>query len=53
MQPNMWWFCVRSWCSKKKLVGTHLKAPFEFRLIKKQEQNNDLFFIKIFLMEKY
>jgi hypothetical protein len=32
----------------KRLVGTHLKAPFEFRLIKKQEQNNDLFFIKIF-----
>jgi hypothetical protein len=33
---------------KKRLVGTHLKAPFEFRLIKKQEQNNDLFFIEIF-----
>jgi hypothetical protein len=33
---------------KERLVGTHLKAPFQFRLIKKQEQNNDLFFIEIF-----
>lgn len=34
--------------AKKRLVGTHLKAPFEFRLIKMQVQNNDLFLLNIF-----
>jgi hypothetical protein len=40
----MWCFGVRFWCRRKKLVGTHLKAPFEFRLIKMQEQNKDFFY---------
>jgi len=48
MQPNIWCFCVRSWCSSKKLVVTHLKPPFEFRLMGMQEENNDIFFIKLF-----
>jgi hypothetical protein len=33
---------------KIRLVRAHLKAPFEFQLIRMQEENNDLFFIKIF-----
>jgi len=32
----------------KRLVGTHLKAPFEFRFIGMQVQNNDLFLLNIF-----
>ena len=32
----------------KRLVVTHLKAPFEFRLIEMQEENNVIFFIKLF-----
>jgi hypothetical protein len=33
---------------RKKLVGTHLKPPFKFQFMGMQEQNNDLFFIKVF-----
>jgi hypothetical protein len=32
----------------KRLVMTHLKAPFEFRLMGMQEENNDIFFVKFF-----
>jgi hypothetical protein len=32
----------------KMLVVTHLKPPFEFRLIEMQEKNNAIFFIKVF-----
>jgi Zn-finger nucleic acid-binding protein len=34
----------------KRLVMTHLKAPFEFRLIGMQEENKVIFFVKLFLM---
>ena len=33
---------------KKRLVVTHLKAPFEFRLMEMQEQNKDIFLFKLF-----
>jgi hypothetical protein len=29
----------------KRLVTTHLKAPFEFRLLGMQEENKDIFFV--------
>ena len=32
----------------KRLVMTHLKAPFEFRLMGMQEENKDIFFVKLF-----
>jgi hypothetical protein len=32
----------------KRLVVTHLKAPFEFRLMGMQEVNDDIFFVKLF-----
>jgi hypothetical protein len=34
--------------AKKRLVVTHLKPPFEFRLMGMQEENNDIFLIKLF-----
>lgn len=52
LQPNIWCFCVRSWCSNKKLVVTHLKPPFEFRLIEMQEENNDIFLLNFFNVKK-
>ena len=33
---------------KKRLVVTHLKAPFEFRLIEMQDNISHIFFIKLF-----
>jgi hypothetical protein len=36
----------------KMLVMTHLKAPFEFRLMGMQEENDDIFFVKLFLCKK-
>jgi len=41
--------CVRG-AVNKRLVVTHLKAPFEFRLMGLQEENDDYFFVKLFLM---
>jgi Zn-finger nucleic acid-binding protein len=32
----------------KRLVMTHLKAPFEFRLIGMQEENKVIFFVELF-----
>jgi hypothetical protein len=36
---------------KKRLVVTHLKAPFEFRFIEMQDNILDIFFIKLFLLK--
>ena len=51
--PTCGGFACNLGAIKKRLVVTHLKAPFEFRLMGMQEQNNDIFFVKLFYCKKF
>jgi hypothetical protein len=41
-------FVLKNGAVNKRLVVTHLKAPFEFRFMGMQEANNEFFFIELF-----
>lgn len=42
--PTCGGFVCDRGAANKRLVVTHLKAPFEFRLMGLQEENDDFFF---------
>lgn len=50
--PRCGGFMDNSGTEKKRLVVTHLKAPFEFRSLEMQDNIQDIFLIKLFLKQK-